>query len=709
MRRSARSTIPPRRADWARPCARRRPSGAKPSAPASSNDCANSPGMESRARPWRPIVPDFIFTPAELANLSRRARSEAFKPALVRLRQEAEVFYAMQLAVPEVPGGYYHDFICPEHGVELRFDPHRPTEHRCPVDEARFTGEKFDAAWRWFVNHHLAEAALRLAVLWKVEGAAKHRDTVRSILLGYAARYEYYRGCPRTGTTNPGAATYTTLDESVWSIPLAWAFSLIAETLPAAESQEIITRLLVPAAEHLVPRRYGAIHNFTCWHNAAIATIGRVAGRADLVAFALEGDLGQRAQLREGLLSDGLWFEGSMSYHFYSVWAILMSALVFRHDPATTITGDRAVPKSLLAPIQCAYPDGTLPATNDCWYFTSILGACCHGVPPAPDFYEIGFAVYGEPAFAATLHRAYRVSPRDSVYALLFGVESLPAEAPPARASVNLPASGLAILRPTEGVDLLLKYGPPGGHHGHPDKLSLTGWAHGWRFSPDLGTPGYGVTSLETWYRQTLSHNTVLIDGESQPAAHGRLEHFDTNSAVAVVDWAGVKLRRAVHVRAEYFVDVFEVECERPRMIDWIYHNAGTFTSDVPGQPVQVLAGGTAFQHLREVGEQPATGPTHVQWHEEPFGMQLWMPGSGGEQVFTGVSPGNPPTLSYGFVLRRRTAARAVFTAVFHPHRAAPLVRNVEFLADGSLVIHLAGRTDRWSAGQLSRVQAVEG
>ncbi len=643
---------------------------------------------------------DPIFTTAELGSLKSRANSDAFRSALIRLRREADEFSAMQLAVPEFPGGYYHDFICPEHGVELRFDPHCPGEHRCPVDQARFVGEKYDAAWRWFVNHHLAESALRLAVLWRVEGDETQQKAVRRLLLDYADRYEFYRGCPRTGQ-NPGVATYTTLDESVWVIPLAWAFSLIADALPAVESDRIISNLLVPVAEHLVKRRYGAIHNFTCWHNAAIATIGRIARRPDLIRFALDGAMGQRAQLRDGLLGDGLWFEGSMSYHFYSVWALLMSALAFRHDANTDITSDPALPKSLLTPIQCAYPDGTLPATNDCWYFTSILGECCHGVPPAPDFYEIAFALYGEPAFAANLQRAYASGPRDSVYALLFGAEALPPATEPVKVGVNLPESGLAILRPTEGVDLMLKYGPPGGHHGHPDKLSLTGWMQGWRMSPDLGTPGYGVASLETWYRQTLSHNTVLIDGESQPPTQGRLERFASDSAIVAVEWDGVKLRRVIHARADYFVDAFEVTCTSRRRIDWVYHNAGMLTCNSAVRGVKAIAGGVAYQHLSEISECSTSGPLELQWREGSFGLKLWMPRAADEQVFTGLSPANPPATKYGFLLRRRDEARTVFVSVAHWHREISLMRAVNFLENGGLLIDLAGRTDRWTTEQL--------
>jgi len=331
-------------------------------------------------------VPDLLFTAAELGNLRRRAKLPAFRPAVERLRRDVARADAMHLRVPERPGGYYHDFTCPDHGVELRFDPAQPGEHRCPVDGARFSGERFDAAWRWFVNHHLAESTLRRAVLWRAEGDEAQRSAVRDVLLGYADRYAFYATCPRPGA-NPGVATYTTLDESVWLIPLAWAHALVADALAAAEATAIIDRLLVPAAEHLVRRRYDAIHNFTCWHNAAIATVGRLAGRGDLIAYALEGRIGQRAQLRQGMLPDGLWLEGSMSYHFYSVWALLLSALAFRHDPRTSLLGEPALPRSLLTPLACAHPDGTLPApATACRRRPTSTNSRSHSsaIPPSP-------------------------------------------------------------------------------------------------------------------------------------------------------------------------------------------------------------------------------------------------------------------------------------------------------------------------------------
>ena len=93
------------------------------------------------------------------------------------------------------------------------------------------------------MNHELSEAALRMAVLHRGRGG--YLDAVRAILLGYAGRYAGYALVPREGK-NPGIATYTTLDESVWIVPLAWSFSLIEGELSGDERAQIIEACLYP-------------------------------------------------------------------------------------------------------------------------------------------------------------------------------------------------------------------------------------------------------------------------------------------------------------------------------------------------------------------------------------------------------------------------------------------------------------------------------
>lgn len=626
-----------------------------------------------------------------------------FQPAIEALQRQEQEFHSFGLAVPELPGGYYHDFTCPEHGVQLVFRADSSSAHRCPKDGRVFAGEACDGAWRWFVNHHLSEAALALSVLHIIQGGNR-LEVVRSILLGYAEQYARYAETPRAGE-NPGIATYTTLDESVWVVPLAWAYSLVSGELSAEDRSQITDKLFIPAAEHLVRRHYSAIHNFTCWHNAAIATLGRVSRRDDLLQFAIDGPAGQRAQLQQGMLPDGLWYEGSMSYHFYSLWAILLSAIAARHDAVLDVRGEPAIARALRAPIDCAYSQGGLPATNDCWFFTSLLKESCHGVPPSRAFYEIGLGLYGDPAFAGVLQMTYASDPRDSLYALLFGPDEILDPVPSSRRSVVLSQSGLAFLRPSQHLEVMVKYGPHGGYHGHPDKLSLTGAFDGWVFAPDLGTPGYGAGSLETWYRQTLSHNTVLVDGLSQPPAEGLLRkvsleqipHFvDTSVGWSDGDYAGVSMRRIVLACEEYFTDLFFVSADRPRRFDLLFHCAGTASASGPTEPA--TPGDTdPHGHLMNVLR---VGASCVRWAHRDGSVAMWLQPSEDEEIFIGQSPANPPSTCHGFMLRRRFGTEGVFLSVVHPSSTASVL-DVVWNDSRQFRVSLQGRIDEWDLSAL--------
>ncbi|MFN0170595.1 MAG: heparinase II/III family protein, partial [Bryobacteraceae bacterium] len=610
-----------------------------------------------------------LLTTADRDQLRRRAADPRFRPSIDRLRQRVERRLAEPIAVPSLPGGYYHDYFCPDHGCELYFRWDRPEEHRCPVDGREFTGAKFEAAWRWTANHRLSEAARDAAVLWVITAEPHLLDLVRSILDGYARRYEGYRGGEHYHI-NPGIATYTTLDESVWVIPLAWAFDAVRPEI--GDAQRIADRLLRPAAEHLRERHYGKIHNFSCWHNAAIGTIAVVLGNQELAEFAFDG---QKVQLEQGVLGDGLWYEGSLSYHFYSLWAIASLALTARQRTAVDLRPHLALRRMFEAPIDLAFPDGSLPATNDCWYFSSLLGDCCHGVPPSAEFYELAFAWYGGDRFGEVLERNYAKSARDSLTALLFGVDEIEPQPASAAASVLLPDSGLSVLRANDR-QLVLKYGPHGGGHGHPDKLSLAVFAGGIPWSPDLGTPGYGFSLFESWYRQTISHNTVILDGRSQPPATGRLRRFRREGpfqiADAEVEFDGARLRRVILARPGYFLDLFVVDAERQCVADWIWRAAGELDPDGASEPVAPLAG-DGYQHLSSPRRLTASP---LVWRAGGAALRIWPRPEPGTECIAARAPGTPPHLEHSLVLLRRTCGSTIFASVI---ATDPAIARVEW------------------------------
>ena len=658
--------------------------------------------------------------------IRHKAALPQFAAALRHLHHNVQDFSARPVTVPDKPGGYYHDYFCPQHGVQLVFDPNSPQGHRCPVGDETFRGEPFDSAWRWFVNDRLAQAALQFSILWNLKKLGNDQwplpnetpqmisQRVKSILWDYATNYAAYKKFPPR-TPNPGVATYTTLDESVWAIALAWSFDLIRAALSPSEQRSIVVAFLLPIAEHLVEHHFQGIHNFACWHNAAIGTLGVVTGQDDLVAFAIEGPYGFHTQMREGVLADGLWFEGSFSYHFYTVAALLALVKATANLPAWDLRQAETLASLLRAPMLCAYPDGTLPATNDCWYFSSLLDECCHGVPKAPAFYEVGYAWFHDMRFGQVLARAYQHGPRDSLDALLFGVETLPTAEGPALGSVHMPASGYAILRSNtssqgKGQDhrprdraseqqyLLLKYGPHGGGHGHPDKLGLTVFAHGCRLSPDLGTPGYGIDLFESWYRQSVSHNTVLLDGRSQPPATGTSNAFRAYGPFQVADasvgwgnsaglgpYSHVSMRRAVLACTDYFLDIFLVDSLAEQRIDWIYRNAGELAPIPHAHPLAAPLQGEGYHHIRDVhslhldcdfcmctptpSSQPHTCKTPLLWRLGQAGMQMFMADLPRTTVISGTVPGNPPDDRQGLIIRQRETAQTAFFTVFHPYQ----------------------------------------
>ena len=154
--------------------------------------------------------------------------------------------------------------------------------------------------------------------------------------------------------------------------------------------------------------------------------------------------------------------------------------------------------------------------------------------------------------------------------------------------SENLTGFGLALLRGGELVktpgaiadkdtryDTWMYYGRTDQPHSHFDMLQLAINAYGFNFMPDLGYPK--ATSFDEsrwqWTSATLSHNTVVVDDDSQKGAwNGTPLHFDSTDKVKVIDVDSPKSyestdiyrRTAITVEASnevaYTVDFFRIK-----------------------------------------------------------------------------------------------------------------------------------------------------
>jgi oligo-alginate lyase len=586
---------------------------------------------------------------------ARASRNTWAKAALDDVMQNAARGLSSDPNPPERPGQWPHWYSCKLDGVKL--ETVSPTEHRCPKCGTVYRGDPYDAVVLYGVHSRYSRFVRDLGLAFRFTGDAKYARRAGELLGAYAARYAKYplhntRGEAKVGG---GRIMAQTLDESVWLIPVAWGYSLVRETLSPAERGRIENDLLVAAAEVIRQHRM-SIHNIQCWKNSAMGCAGMASGRADLVSDAIDNpDRGFRVQIAKGVTDDGLWYEGSLGYHSYTMDALWPLAEAARLS-GTDLYSDRL--RSLWdAPLALAFPDGTPPGFND------------NGGSPITrlgPLYELAYARWKRPEYG----RVAAKGNRSSLQSLLWGAEPvLAGPLSPERSSL-LRDAGFAMLR-AKNTAAAIRFGMHGGGHGHPDKLNLVTWGAGKRWGLDPGSINYGVPLHQEWYRSTVAHNTVTVDGASQSTADGRLDSWNESAAettlAASADsvYKGVKLSRTVKASASKLEDRFACSSDAPHTYDWVFHSPGRLTTSVQTKPgPEKLGTAAGYQHIEKTAQGQTDGDWWARWEQDGASLTLRFKAAPGTEVLTGAGPGRDPADRVPVLIVRRKAASTVFEAV---------------------------------------------
>lgn len=471
--------------------------------------------------------------------------------------------------VPLRRGGWWHDYVCPTHGVELA--PEQNGVYPCAYG-CELHGEPYAAAWLVFRHQALARETRLLAHRFRLAAAPADLDRAVQILDEYASLYERVSregwNDGSEGWMLKGKLFSQALTEAQWAVQIADAVTALAGRFgPHAQAGSGIIGMLhglletVEAARSiLVDDRQDARSNYTAWLNAA----GRSLTRA-LRACGEDADSERWLErtfdhIRIAVEPDGWEWEGSTYYHVFVLRAYLLSLTdVLPADLPVDISRQLAAMTRVLAEI--AAPDGRLPALHDGPYDRDGMHR---------EVLEI--AVLAGQLFTSTgldaveqWARARLGTRDDGLEPLLTGwfAGEPQNSVATSRGSVFFPSIGYAVLRdPDDRFQAVIDAGPHGGSHGHLDKLAV--YLYGrtpWQPAP--GVPPYASRLRRGYYARTGAHPTIRIDDLDQREATGIIELWDAEGGRVVVrtDDAvpGVTLRRELVLTNGHLVDIVSV------------------------------------------------------------------------------------------------------------------------------------------------------
>ncbi|CAN5739128.1 hypothetical protein BH11BAC3_BH11BAC3_15440 [soil metagenome] len=583
----------------------------------------------------------------------------------------------------------------------------------------------------------------KAGVLFQVTGKEKYAVYIRDMLLAYAKLYPTLGLHPTHQSYATGKLFWQCLNDANWLVSVSQAYDCVYDWLQKKDRDNIEKNLFKPYADFLSignPQFFNRIHNHSTWGCAAVGMIGLVMHDDGLVHRALYGlpvdmakmderdndgglihqagqeKLGFLAQLDESFSPDGYFTEGPY-YLRYAIFPFLQfSKALSNSRPELHILGyrDSILKKAVYALVNQTDFQGRFFPINDAqkgmsWKAREVVDALdviYHQYKKDPALLSIA-AIQNE----VILDEAGFSVARDLAKGLAKPFQHTSIDY---RDGARGNEGGVGIIRtgtsPTNELCAVMKYSAQGMGHGHFDKLSYSLYDEVGEILQDYGAArwvnidqkggGRYLPENETWAKQTIAHNTMVINEKSDYNGdikiaenfHPDLFYFKGGGDVQVVSaitkdaYPGSKLHRTLvllkdkNFREPILIDVFKVASNNKNQYDlptWFQgHLLQTyFDYKKEATNLTTLGKDNGYEHLwKEAVGNAKDSLAKITWFANgKFYSMTSVVNKNDDLIFARLGANDPNfnlRMDPAFIIRKKDAKDATFVSIIEPHGA---------------------------------------
>ncbi|MBK7652984.1 MAG: alginate lyase family protein [Flammeovirgaceae bacterium] len=575
----------------------------------------------------------------------------------------------------------------------------------------------------------------KAGVVFQISNDEKYAKWIKDVLLTYAAIYPTFDKHPATRSYAPGKFFWQCLNDANWLVYVSQAYDCIYDWLDKKTVNKLNKELFRPYAEYISiqnPQFFNRIHNHSTWGNAAVGMIGLVMDDKELIDWALNGlkikvpgdivkdndggaiqlkgqtEAGFFAQLDHSFSPDGYYTEGPY-YQRYAMYPFLIFAEALANKkPELGILEYRngLLIKAVFALVDQTNAAGEFFPINDSQKGMSLasrelvnaLSMAYHYGGKNPQLLSLIQEQGRVPLTTSGLSAAKDIAAGLAKPYIFNSMELTD--------GANGDEGAIGIIR-SKDLTLMMKYTKHGMGHGHFDRLSFLLYNGADEVIQDYGAArwvniehkdggGY-LKENNTWAKQTVAHNTLVVNKTSQfmgkvddaDKTSGTAYYFNAKNAnVQIVSaketnaYAGVAMQRTMAVlnidgiENPLVLDLFNIQADKEESYDLPLYYMGELMSTnqkyTTNNTLTPMGENSGYQHLWTEAQGSMTGNLmQMTWFNKgKFYTMTSTVKAGDEMLLTRIG-GNAPNYALrrdpGFIHRRK-AGNTLFANLYERH-----------------------------------------